>query len=67
MLVFINAYRKILQAHRITVVAFHPEVFRVSYFHRNGGTLVASLSKDNTRVEFIEVEMDSKVLGSKDR
>jgi len=27
----------------------------------NGGTLLASSSKDNTRVELIEVEMDSKV------
>jgi hypothetical protein len=34
LLVFLNAYINNPQAHRITVVAFHPEVFRVSYFHR---------------------------------
>ena len=33
LLVFLNAYRNNPQAHRITVVAFHPEVFRVLYFH----------------------------------
>ena len=33
LLVFLNAYRNNPQAHRITVVAFHLEVFRVSYFH----------------------------------
>ena len=33
LLVFLNAYRNNPQAHGITVVAFHPEVFRVSYFH----------------------------------
>ena len=33
-LVFLNAYRNDPQAHGITVVAFHPEVFRVSYFRR---------------------------------
>ena len=32
-LVFLNAYENNLQAHGITVVAFHPKVFRVSYFH----------------------------------
>jgi hypothetical protein len=32
-LVFLNSYRNNLQAHRIIVVAFHLEVFRVSYFH----------------------------------
>jgi hypothetical protein len=30
-LVFLNANRKNPQAHRITIVAFHPKVFRVSY------------------------------------
>jgi hypothetical protein len=33
MLVFLNTYRNNSQAHGITVVAFHLEVFRVSYFH----------------------------------
>ena len=33
LLVFLKAYRNNPQAHGITVVAFHPEVFRVSYFH----------------------------------
>jgi hypothetical protein len=34
LLVFLNAYRNNPQAHEITIVAFHPEVFRVSYFHK---------------------------------
>ena len=34
LLVFLNAYRNNPQAHGITVVAFHLEVFKVSYFHR---------------------------------
>jgi hypothetical protein len=33
LLVFLNAYRNNPQAHGITVVAFYPKVFRVSYFH----------------------------------
>jgi hypothetical protein len=33
LLVFLNTYRNNPQAHGITVVAFHLEVFRVSYFH----------------------------------
>ena len=33
LLVFLNAYKNNPQAHRITVVAFQPEVFGVSYFH----------------------------------
>ena len=33
-MVFLNAYRNNTQAHEITVVAFHPKVFRVSYFLR---------------------------------
>ena len=53
-LVFLNAYRNNPQAHGITIVAFHPEVFRVSYFTGNGGNLLASLSKDNTRAELVE-------------
>ena len=32
LLVFLNAYRNNPQAHGITVVALHLEVFRVSYF-----------------------------------
>ena len=32
LLVFLNANRNNLQAHGITIVAFHPKVFRVSYF-----------------------------------
>ena len=31
-LVFLNVYRNDLQAHGITIVAFHPKVFRVSLF-----------------------------------
>jgi hypothetical protein len=33
LLVFFNAYRNNLQAHGITIVAFHLKVFRVSYFY----------------------------------
>ena len=33
MLVFLNTYRINPQAQGISIVAFHPEVFRVSYFH----------------------------------
>jgi hypothetical protein len=33
LLVFLNAYRNNPQAHGITIVAFHPEIFRVSYFY----------------------------------
>jgi hypothetical protein len=33
LLVFLNAYRNNPQVHGITVVAFHPELFKVSYFH----------------------------------
>ena len=29
---YLNAYRNNPQAHGITIVALHPEVFRVSYF-----------------------------------
>jgi hypothetical protein len=32
LLIFLNAYKNNPQAHGITVVAFHPEVFRASYF-----------------------------------
>jgi hypothetical protein len=59
LLVFLNAYGNNPQAHSITVVAFHPEVFRVSFFSiGNGGSLLASSSKDNTRVELVKVELD---------
>ena len=54
--------------HEITIVAFHPKVFRVSYFPQ--GTEVnhlSSSSKDNTRVELVVVEMDSYSLESRDR
>jgi hypothetical protein len=54
--------------HGITVVAFHPEVFMVSYFSpRTEVNLLFSLSKDKPRVELIEVEIDSYGLESKDR
>jgi hypothetical protein len=33
MLVFLNIYRNNPQAHGITVIAFHLDVFEVSYFH----------------------------------
>jgi hypothetical protein len=33
-LVFLNAYRNNPQAYEITVVTFHLEVIRVSYFHK---------------------------------
>jgi len=39
LLVFLNAKRKNPQAHGITVVAFHPEVFRVLYFPHGTGVL----------------------------
>jgi hypothetical protein len=34
LLVFLNAYKNNPQTHGITIIAFHPKVFRVSYFHR---------------------------------
>jgi hypothetical protein len=34
LLVFLNAYKNNPQAYGITMVVFHPEVFRVSYFHK---------------------------------
>ena len=52
MLVFLNTYRNDLQAHGITVVALHLEVFRVSYLPQGTEVnLLSSSSKDNTRVE----------------
>jgi hypothetical protein len=39
-LVFLNAYRNNLQAHEITVVAFNPKVFRVSYFSQGIEALI---------------------------
>ena len=38
-LVFLNANRNNPQAYGITVVALHPEVFRVSYFPQGTGVL----------------------------
>jgi hypothetical protein len=51
LLVFLNAYRNNPQTHGITVVAFHPEVFRVSYFHeeRMCSSLLSSSSKVTRR------------------
>jgi hypothetical protein len=50
-LVFLNTYRNNPQAHGSTVVAFHPEVFRVSYsLHGTEVFLRAKSSKDNTRI-----------------
>ena len=47
MLVFLNTYRINPQVWGITIVAFHPEVFRVSYFHkeRRCKSLLASSPK----------------------
>ena len=60
LLVFLNTYRNNPQAHEITIVAFHLEVFRVSYFPQGMKVnLLSSSSKDNTRVELVEVDMDS--------
>ena len=68
LLVFLNANRNDLQAYRITVVAFHPKVFRVSYFpQRTDVNLLSSSSKDNTRIELAEGREDSYGLESKDR
>ena len=51
-LVFLNAYRNNPQAHEVTIIALHPEVFRVSYFPQGTEVnLLSSSSKDNTRVE----------------
>ena len=50
LLVFLNAYINNPQAHKITVVALHPEVFRVTYFPQETEVfLLANSSKDNTR------------------
>ena len=60
LLVFLNANRNNPQAHGSTIVSLHPEVFRVSYFPQGMEiNLLSSSSKDNTRVELAEVEMDS--------
>ena len=60
LLVFLNEYRNNPQAHGITVVAFHPEVFKVSYFPQGTEVnLLSSSSKDNTRIELIEGREDS--------
>jgi hypothetical protein len=60
LLVFLNSNRNGPQAHGITIVTFHPEVFRVSYFPQ--GTEVnflSSSSKDNIRIELVEGREDS--------
>ena len=51
LLVFLNAYRNNPQAHGITVVAFHLEVFRVLYFHKERmcKSLLASTPKVTRR------------------
>ena len=51
LLIFFNTYRNNSQAHGITVVAFHPKVFRVSYFHeeRMCKSLLASPPKITRR------------------
>ena len=51
LLVFLNAYRNYPQAYGITVVAFHLEVFRVSYFYekRMCKSLLASSPKVTKR------------------
>jgi len=60
LLVFLNANRNDPQAHGITVVAFHPEVFRVSYFPQGTeANILPSSSKDNTRIELARVVVDS--------
>ena len=67
-LVFLNAYKNNPQAHRVTVVAFHPKVFRVLYFPSGTDVnLLSSSSKDNTRVELVGGRDDSYGLESKDR
>ena len=60
MLIFLNAYRNNPQAHGIIIVALHLEVFRVSYFPQGMVVNLLSISsKDNTRLELAEVELDS--------
>jgi hypothetical protein len=57
---FLNVCRNNPQAHGITIVAFHPKVFRVSYFPQGMEVnLLSSLSKDNTRIELIDGREDS--------
>jgi hypothetical protein len=68
LLVFLSAYRNNPQAHGITIVALHPEVFRVSYFPQGTKVnLLSSSSKDNTRIDLVEGREDSYGLESKDR
>jgi hypothetical protein len=61
LLVFLNTYRNNLQAHEITIVVFHPEVFRVSYFHREQicKSLLASSPKV-TRIKIARVARFSR-------
>ena len=58
LLVFLNAYRNNPQAHGITVVAFHPEVFTVSYFPQGTEVnLLSSSSKETQGQSWQKVEM----------
>ena len=52
LLVFLNTYRNNPQAHGITIVAFHLEVFRVLYFLREQmcKSLLTSSPKINRRM-----------------
>ena len=51
LLEFLNPYINNPQAHGITVIAFHPEVFRVPYFHEEWmcKSLLASSPNDNKK------------------
>jgi hypothetical protein len=57
--VFLNVNKENPQAHRITVVALPASTQGIVFSTSNGGTLLASSSKDNTRIELVRVEMDS--------
>ena len=49
-----------MHVHGSTIIAIHPEVFRVSYFPKGTEvSLLASSSKDNTRVELVEADIVS--------
>jgi hypothetical protein len=67
-LVFLNAYGDNPQAHGITVVAFHPEVFMVLYFHREHmcKSILANLPKI-TRRKIAQVVRFSKDRDPKSR
>ena len=59
LLVFLNAYRKILQAHRITVVSFTQKYSGIIFPQGMEVFLLANSSKDNIRVNLERVDMDS--------